>query len=417
LIIKKNIDDSKHVLQLKNFANSQYYGLVEIGNPPQKFKIIFATGSSNLWVQSSLCKTRGCLQHNGFHHESSYTFNKYFVDGQIPIFSIRYGTGTIKGEFVRDYVTVAGLTVKDQVFGLTLEEEGRAFDNVPFEGILGLSFPPINPSHSVPFFDKLMQQNLLQHNIFSIFLSKEHEKSNIMFGNVDKNNMLRNFTFVDVVSNIYWEIDIEDVLIGDESTNICNILKAQTGRCGVALDSGTSLFAGPTNFVRYMKQRLGINRSCLNFKQLPDIKIILKSRINYKNKEYNTNYITLKPEDYVIDGDKIAQDVDLFGMNDQDFMGLSNWECEAAFMAIDVPRPRGPILVFGEYFFRKFYTIFDRQENVIGFSESNHKKINIEKLNLVTPYDNVEDKINVREIDKITNINKFNGIFDYYPNP
>lgn len=239
-------NSAKHLLQLKNFENSQYYGLVEIGTPPQKFKIIFDTGSSNLWVQSSMCKTRGCLQHNGYSHTNSYTFRKYYVDDQIPVFSIRYGTGTIRGEFVTDHVTVAGLKVEDQIFGLTFEEKGSAFDNVPFEGILGLSFPPKNPSHTIPFFDNLMRNRLLDYNIFSLFLSKESEKSSIQFGNIDKQNMLTNFTFVDVVSDIYWEIDIEDFVIGDHSTGICDKLKEATGRCGIAIDSGTSLFAGPS---------------------------------------------------------------------------------------------------------------------------------------------------------------------------
>ena len=176
------------------------------------------------------------------------------MNNQIPIFSIRYGTGTIRGEFVTDVVSVAGLKIDKQIFGLTFEEEGRAFDNVPFEGILGLSFPPVNPSHYIPFFDNLMINKLLDYNIFSIFLSKDNENSNIMFGNIEKQNMLTNFTFVDVVSKVYWEIDIEDVVIGNQPTRICELLKEKTGiidnynlgRCGVAIDSGTSLFAGPT---------------------------------------------------------------------------------------------------------------------------------------------------------------------------
>ncbi len=244
---------------MKNFANSQYYATIEVGLPPQKFKVIFDTGSSNLWVQSKICKTPGCLQHQGFDHSKSLTFRKHFVSGKIPVFSIRYGTGKITGEFVKDVVSVAGITVVDQIFGLTYREEGFAFQNVPFDGILGLSFPTIAKSNSIPFFDNVISHNLLKFNIFSIFLSENDNNtgddtndslgSNILFGKVDKSHMKGNFTFVPVVSQTYWEIEIEEIKVGSLNTNYCSMLRQETGRCGVAIDSGTSLYAGPTKYI------------------------------------------------------------------------------------------------------------------------------------------------------------------------
>jgi hypothetical protein len=118
--------------------------------------------------------------------------------------------------------------------------------NVPFEGIVGLSFPTVTASNTVPFIDSVINNHLLNHNIFTLFLSEENESSNIQFGTVDKTHMASNFTYVDVVSNTYWEIDIEDIVIGNFTTNYCNNLRMATGRCGVAIDSGTSLYAGPS---------------------------------------------------------------------------------------------------------------------------------------------------------------------------
>jgi hypothetical protein len=142
--------------------------------------------------------------------------------------------------------------VVDQIFGLTYKEEGFAFMNVPFEGILGLSFPTIAKTNSVPFFDNVIGHKLLKNNIFSIFLSENNENSastsnsNILFGEIGKSNMKSNFTFVDVVSDTYWEIDIKEIRVGNYTTSFCDYLRQKTGRCGVAIDSGTSLFAGPT---------------------------------------------------------------------------------------------------------------------------------------------------------------------------
>ncbi|KAG1741534.1 putative aspartyl-proteinase [Suillus paluster] len=81
-----------HSVPLTHFMNAQYYTEIELGTPPQSFKVILDTGSSNLWVPSSECTSVACESHAKYDSNASST---YKANGSE--FSIQYGSGSMDG--------------------------------------------------------------------------------------------------------------------------------------------------------------------------------------------------------------------------------------------------------------------------------------------------------------------------------
>ncbi|XP_010529449.1 PREDICTED: aspartic proteinase A3 [Tarenaya hassleriana] len=238
------------IIALKNYLDAQYYGEIAIGTPPQKFTVIFDTGSSNLWVPSSKCYfSIACFFHSKYKSSESETYQK---NGKPA--SIRYGTGAISGFFSNDDITVGNLVVKNEEFIEATSEPGITFMMAKFDGILGLGFQEISVGNATPVWYNMVNQGLVKEPVFSFWLNRntiDKEGGEIVFGGVDPKHFTGQHTYVPVTQRGYWQFDMGDVLIDGKPTGYCG------KGCSAIADSGTSLLTGPTTIIAMINQAIG----------------------------------------------------------------------------------------------------------------------------------------------------------------
>merc|ERR1711871_789489 len=124
---------------ITDYSDAQYYGHGTIGTPPQTFKVIFDTGSSNLWVPSS--KT-SIIHWNPLHAKYDSSKSSTYVKNGSS-FSIQYGSGSLTGFVSEDTVLVGNVSVPSQLFCEATDEPGLSFKIGKMDGIMGMAWQRI----------------------------------------------------------------------------------------------------------------------------------------------------------------------------------------------------------------------------------------------------------------------------------
>ncbi|KAK4284339.1 hypothetical protein QN277_001186 [Acacia crassicarpa] len=245
-----NEGGAEEIVGLKNFLDAQYYGDIAIGTPPQKFSVLFDTGSSNSWVPSDKCSTSiACYVHAKYSSSQSTTFRPNGTSA-----SIRYGSGAISGFFSYDNVQVGDLVVKNHEFIEATSEPGFTFVAAKFDGLVGLGFQEISVGNVLPLWYNMLGQGLIKEPVFSFWLNRkpsDESGGEIVFGGVDPAHFNGEHTYVPVTRKGYWQFDMGDVLVAGKPMGVC------TNGCAAIADSGTSLIAGPTDAIDAINEAIG----------------------------------------------------------------------------------------------------------------------------------------------------------------
>uniref|UniRef100_A0A8U8BMF5 Uncharacterized protein n=1 Tax=Geospiza parvula TaxID=87175 RepID=A0A8U8BMF5_GEOPR len=326
---------------------AQYYGTISLGTPPQDFRVIFDTGSADLWVPSARCCLLylACWLHPHYQPLLSCTHR---ANG--TAFAISYGSGSLRGFLSTDTLTVRWGGVSG-TFAEAVALPGLTFAVARFDGVLGLAYPGAAAGPARPVFDNMMEQGLFRNNVFSFHLRRywaEGDGGELLLGGIDEGQFEGPLHYIPVSRKSYWQVHMDRLSVGAPGAAGCRDPPLCAGGCAAIVDTGTSLITGPAADVAALHRALGGARAlggqyvldCDKVPSLPNVTFVLAG------KEF-----TLSPQHYVLQ--------------------VSQWgspTCVSGFMALDVPPPSGPLWILGDVFLARYYSVFDRDRDRVGLT-------------------------------------------------
>jgi hypothetical protein len=337
------------VSDMQRIHKTAYWGSVSLGSPPQHFKVIFDTGSGNLIVPSSTCTVPGCKPHHKYDSKSSTTSMAVQNEKGEGNAEISFGTGNVAGDFYRDKMCIGDSLCIDSSFIAADRESTEPFQEIPFDGIMGLGFKDLSMGKGFNIIDDLNSGGQLPGGQVSFYLTDGGD-SEVTFGGYKSEYLASDILWARVDVESYWQVAIDDITFDNQPKKLCG------GGCNVAVDTGTSMLAGPSDLVDKLTNMLGAKDDCSNFNSLPKLGFQIGDKV-----------LNLKPDDY---------------------MDSSGSSCSLSFMALDVPPPKGPLFIFGDPFLRRFVTIFDRagagSGSRVGFAVAKHSDDNTNPNELIS---------------------------------
>lgn len=239
----------------------------------------------------------------------------------------------------------------------------------------------------------------MKKNWFAFYIAdiNEDAQSQVVLGEPKKMFYEGNLIWHPVSEKSYWQVSMEDIYVDGKPINIC-----PDNNCKLVLDTGTSVMTGPSDSLSDLLDRIPLN-DCGDVNFLPEI--------GFKIGEY---LYTMKPEEYILFSHnkvsllEVESSVEKVGsmigtklkssvksstkteknssgvtsesstgvMFSSESLSLSEFKnfsaqrrpCKRAFMPLDVSEPRGPLWVLGDIFLRKYFVVFDRDNQRIGIA-------------------------------------------------
>uniref|UniRef100_A0A7S4DU82 Peptidase A1 domain-containing protein n=2 Tax=Lotharella globosa TaxID=91324 RepID=A0A7S4DU82_9EUKA len=327
---------------MDDYRTMSYKGPIHIGTPPKQFDVIFDTGSSDLWVFSSMSKANTKDYLHTYNPRMSSTYH-----GPTGTFEIRYGIGRCGGNVLKESVKLGGIDVNHQTMGqVTYYSANFDTKDNPSDGIMGLAFRGASKTNTHNVVMNMKLQGLIPNATFSFILGGDPDSvgrdgSFLLIGPPDYDYVYNNtISYVKTSgSDGMWSVPMKTILVDGKAYGFC------TTGCFALPDTGTSLIVVPNDYWHEFASQIVSKRSDCKFDStgifchdgadgLPTISFVLGNGV-----------FKLEPKQYMLS----AQGGQVLGFMPSDFRHF----------------------ILGDTFLKNVYTIFNMDNSSVGFAHTN----------------------------------------------
>jgi len=388
-VVRKNVTVSH---------KTSYSGLISIGSPAQEFRMVFDTGSAHIVVPSIDCMNATCREHQRYNVRRSSTGVAINGDGStVPPdelcdqVTIGYGTGQVKGEFVRDQVCPGAANSGQPCVELSIvtavEMTNSPFRSFNFDGIFGLALDSLAMTPEFNFMNRLAGSRGHVSQQFGVFLTDgEHgEQSEIALGGHNTQRLLTPLSWVPIAKQEmgYWQVFIKEIRVNGKVLDAC-----MDGTCRAIVDTGTSHVGVPGPELRSFVNLLSVDAQdqvgdCRGVEGV-ELEFVLEAdvRVKLSPGDYmrplplqagtNVGMSSGKP---VLVG-KVSNSSTADTSSQVNATSLADGQVEVAkprvctprLMPVNLAAPLGPkLFILGEPVLQKYYTVYDAAKKEVGF--------------------------------------------------
>lgn len=211
---------------------------------------MFDTGSSDLWIPTTLCTVPGCTSHRRFNPAESSTFQNLSTGWEAE-----FGTGngvdptqtwSASGFAGKDALNVGGLRIPDQTIAFVTNQT-IFWQSDAFDGVLGMGYSSNTVTKSTAFFQNLIDDDLVAEGTYGFYLSPEDVgHAELTLGGVDYGRMTGPLRPIPVDITFppqfpgHFTANFTDIIVNNGSTHIVG---------QAIIDTGTANIVAPTNDV------------------------------------------------------------------------------------------------------------------------------------------------------------------------